>query len=92
MPEKNPTPGPHLTMGERDIGDMERDVVYLLTEPSRQPTVWSVPDIGREMVYYDPDALVEPLWRAGLVHRLGKEFVFATPSAFHFVSLVGQVV
>ncbi len=91
MPDENPTPGPPWTRGERNWGEMERTVLYLLTDPESQPTVWSIPDIGREMAYYDPDALVEPLHRAGLVHRLGKEFVFATPSAFHFVSLVGHV-
>jgi hypothetical protein len=85
MPDENPTPGPHLTRGERDWGEMERIVLYLLTDPEHQPTIWSIPDIGREMAYDDPDALVEPLWRAGLVHRLGKELVF------HFVSLVGHV-
>jgi hypothetical protein len=67
-------------------------VLYLLTDPASQPTIWSVPDIGREMAYYGPGALVESLHRAGLVHRIGKEFVFAAPSAFHFLSLVGQVV
>jgi hypothetical protein len=90
MPDENPTRGP--THGERAWGEMERIVLYLLTDPENQPTIWSVPDIGRAMAYYDPDALVEPLHRAGLVHRIGKEFVFASPSAFHFVSLVGQVV
>jgi hypothetical protein len=93
MPDENPTrtPGPHLTSGDRDFGQMEQMVLYLLTDPENQPTIWSIPDIGREMAYYDPDALVEPLHRAGLVHRIGKELVFATPSAFHFVSLVGHV-
>jgi hypothetical protein len=89
---ENPTPSIDPSLDNRDWGDMERSVLYLLTDPENQPTVWSIPDIGREMAYYDPDALVEPLWRAGLVHRIGKEFAFATPSAFHFVSLVGQVV
>jgi hypothetical protein len=91
MPDENPTPGPHVDLGNRAWGEMERIVLYMLTDPENQPTVWSIPDIGREMAYDDPDALVEPLWRAGLVHRLGKELVFATPSAFHFVSLVGHV-
>jgi len=91
MPNENPTPGPHMTRGERAWGEMERIVLYMLTDPEHQPTLWSIPDIGREMAYDDPDALVELLWRAGLVHRLGKDYVFATPSAFHFVSLVGHV-
>jgi hypothetical protein len=74
----------------RHFGDMERDVVYLLTEPCRQPTVWSVPDIGREIEYFDPEAVVLPLQRAGLVHKTSEGFVFATPAAFHLVALVGQ--
>jgi len=90
MPNE-PTPEEHLTRGERDWGELERLVLYMLTDPESQPTLWSIPDIGRELAYFDPDALLEPLWRAGLVHRLGKEFVFATPSAFHFVSLVGHI-
>jgi hypothetical protein len=80
-----------LTRGEREFGDMERDVIYLLTEPCSQPTVWSVADIGRELEYFDPESLIHPLQRAGLLHRIG-EFVFATPAAFHLASLVGHVV
>ncbi|HXN37581.1 MAG TPA: hypothetical protein VN892_06075 [Solirubrobacteraceae bacterium] len=76
----------------RDFGNMEREIVYLLTDPSRCPTVWSVADIGREIGYADPEMLVRPLCGAGLLHRVSKEFVFATPGAFHLVSLVGQVV
>jgi hypothetical protein len=31
---------------------MERDIVYLLTDPEDQPTtVWSVADIGRKIEY-----------------------------------------
>jgi hypothetical protein len=78
-PDQNPTPGPHVTRGEREFEEMERIALYLLTDPENQPTIWSIPDIGRAMAYYDPrDALVEPLHRAGLVRRIGKEFVFAT--------------
>jgi hypothetical protein len=56
MPDENPTrtPGPHLTSGDRDFGEMESIVLYLLTDPEHQPTIWSVPDIGRAMAYYDP--------------------------------------
>ena len=85
MPDENPT------RGDRDFGDMERDVVYLLTDPCRRPTLWSVPDIGRELDYFDPEALIHPLRRAGLLYRMG-DFVFATPAAFHLVSLVGHVI
>jgi hypothetical protein len=87
MPNE-PTPDAPL----RDFGDMERDVVYLLTEPTRCPTLWSVADVGREIEYGDPDALVRPLVHAGLLHRIADDYVFATPAAFHLTSLVGHVV
>jgi hypothetical protein len=85
MPDENPT-------RDRDFGDMERDVVYLLTDPSRQPTVWKLPDIGREIDFFDPEAVVYPLCRAGLLHKTSDGFVLATPAAFHLVALVGHVI
>ena len=91
MPDENPTPGENLTRGDRNWGDMERDVVYLLTDPERQPTVWSIADIGREMAYFDPEALIHPLLRGGLLHRIAGDYVIATPTAFHLVGLVGHV-
>jgi hypothetical protein len=90
MPDKNPTPGPHLTRGEREFGALERDVVYLLTEPLRQPTVWSVADIGRELEYFDAEALTRPLCGKGLLHQISDGFVIATPAAFHMAELVGH--
>lgn len=65
--------------------------LYLLTDPCRQPTLWSVVDIGRELEDSDPEAIVGPLVNAGLLHRTGDALVFATPAAFHLVSLVGHV-
>jgi hypothetical protein len=87
MPD-NPTPREKLTRGDRNFGDMERDVVYLLTEPCQLPTLWSVADIGREMQYFDPEALILPLQCAGLVYKTSDDFVFATPAAFRMASLV----
>lgn len=91
MPDANPTLGGKLTRGGRDFGDMERDVVYLLTDPERYPLIWSVPDIGRELDYFDPMALVRPLINAGLIHKTSDGYVFAAPSAYHIVGLVGHV-
>ncbi len=53
----------------RDWDSMERDAVYLLTDPERFPTIWSVADLGRVMHYHDPDAILRQLCGAGLVHR-----------------------
>ncbi len=85
MPDKDPT-------RDRDFGELERSVVYLLTDPCRQPTVWSIPDIGREIDYFDPESVVYQLHNAGLVHKTSDGYVFATPAAFHLTALVGHVV
>jgi hypothetical protein len=77
---------------ERKWDDMERDLLYLLTDPDHYPTLWSVPDIGRELDYYDVDSVVRPLRRAGLIHNTADGFVFATAAAFRMVRVVGHVV
>jgi antirestriction protein len=77
---------------ERKWDDMERDVVYLLTDPSRSPAIWSIADVGRGIEYFDPEALIRPLCNAGLVHRTSDGFVFATAAAFRLVQMVGHVV
>lgn len=65
--------------------------VNLLTDPCRQPTIWSIADVGREIEHIDLEALIHPLHRAGLIHRTGK-FMFATPAALHLVPLTGHVI
>jgi hypothetical protein len=85
MPDENPTP-PSPWEGA------ELATLNLLTDPCRQPTLWSVEDIGRELEYHDPEVVVRPLANAGLLHRTGDCFVFATPAAFHLTSPVGHVV
>jgi hypothetical protein len=77
---------------ERKWDDLERALLYLLTDPDHYPTVWSVPDIGRELDYFDPDSIVYPLRRAGLVYKTADGFVFATAAAFRMVRIVGHVV
>ncbi len=71
---------------------MERDALYLLTDPGRYPPIWSIADVGREIDYYDPDAVIRPLCGAGLVHRTCDGFVFATAAGFRMVQLVGQAI
>jgi len=70
----------------------ELEALNVLTDPCHYPTLWSVPDIGREIDYHDPDAVILPLHNAGLVNRTSDGYVFATPAAFHLTSLVGHVV
>jgi hypothetical protein len=76
----------------RDFDVMEREAVYLLTDPGRYPAIWSAADIGRELETSDPHAVVRPLVNAGLVNRTSDGHVFATPAAFKMVQMVGQVV
>ena len=71
---------------------LERQALYALTESDRCPTIYSVADLGRELGTYDPVAVIEPLCRAGLLHRLAGDFVTATPAAFKWVELVGHVI
>jgi hypothetical protein len=79
------------TSTERDFDVLERETVYLLTDPTRQPTIWALADVGRELDTHDPEAVVAPLIRAGLVRRTD-DLVFATPAAFKWVEMVGHVV
>jgi hypothetical protein len=83
MPDENPTPAERYSM-------MEREAVYLLTDPGEHPPIYSVADIGRQLETSDPDAILRPLRNAGLIHRMG-EFVFATPAAYRMVGIVGRV-
>jgi hypothetical protein len=76
----------------RDWDVMERETVYLLTDPDHHPPIWSVADLGRQMETRDPMAVIRPLRDAGLIHRTSEGFVFATPAAYKMVGLVGQVV
>ena len=70
---------------------LEREAIYLLTDPDSYPTLWSVPDLGRELDHFDPEAVLRPLRTAGLVNRTSDGYVFATPAAFKMVQMVGHV-
>jgi hypothetical protein len=76
---------------DRSFDAMERDVLYLLTDPERHPTIWALEDLGRQIETCDPMAVIRPLCCAGVVHRTG-DCVFATPAAYKVVDLTGQVV
>ena len=85
MPDPNPIP-------PREFDAMEREALYVLTDPGRYPPVWSMGDIGRQIETEDPEAVIRPLRNAGLVHTIADGFVFATAAAFKLVQIVGQVV
>jgi hypothetical protein len=76
---------------ERKWDDLERDLLYLLTDRDHYLMIWSVADLGRELDYPDPESVVYPLRNAGLVHKTTDGFVFATAAAFRMVRIVGHV-
>jgi hypothetical protein len=76
----------------REYDAMERETVYVLTEPQRQPSVWTLADLGRQLETRDAEAVVRPLVCAGLIHRTSDDLVFATPAAFKWVEMVGHVI
>ncbi len=76
---------------DRDIGQLEKRAVYLLTDPEHYPPIWKIADLGRELDYFDPESLVGPLCQVGLLHRVADEFVVAAPAAFKLVGFTGQV-
>lgn len=72
---------------------LERDLLYLLTEPDGIQPIWSVDDLGRalEQPARAVDA-VRCLRGAGLIHQTSDGYVFATRAGARMVQIVGQVV
>jgi hypothetical protein len=71
---------------------MERETLYLLTDPDRYLPIWSIEDMGREIEYADVEAVIRPLRNAGLINQTSDGFIFATAAAFRMVQMVGHVV
>ena len=70
---------------------LERDVLYLLTDPESGQPLWSVEDIERELETHDPMVPIRGLLRAGLIHQTTDGFVFATRAAVRWVQMLGHV-
>jgi hypothetical protein len=86
-------------MHDEDIDDparafdrMERDVLYLLTEPSDCQPLWSAEDIGREIESKEPTTPIRGLLRAGLIYRTNDGFVFASRAGVRMAQLVERAV
>jgi Mn-dependent DtxR family transcriptional regulator len=88
MPDEHPISDPAAVLDR-----VERDVLYLLTEPDGIQPIWSVEDLGRAMEQsgYTVDA-VHGLHRAGLIHKTSDGFVFATRAGVRMVQIIGHVV
>jgi len=87
MPDENPNEGMLHPLDE-----IERNVLYLLTEPNDGQPLWSPEDIGREIESKDPLMHIRGLQRAGLVNITSDGYVFATRPRVRLVQLIGHVV
>jgi hypothetical protein len=85
MPDENP-------IRVHDFDAMERDVLYLLTEPDDCQPLWSAEDIGREIESDDPMTPICGLLRAALIHRTSDGFVFASRAGVRMAQLVERAV
>jgi Mn-dependent DtxR family transcriptional regulator len=74
------------------FNELERNVLYLLTEPDDGQPLWSLEDIGREMELTEPIVPVRGLHCAGLVNKTSDGFVFATRAGVRVVQMIGHVV
>lgn len=87
----HPNPTPESRADRLD--QIEQDVLYLLTGMKGEQSIWSVPDLGREIEDADDaDVAVRGLHQAGLVHRTTDGFVFASRAGVRVVQLVGHVI
>ena len=65
---------------------LERDVLYLLTDPEDCEPLWSIDDLDRE-VESESVSAVWGLERAGLVRRTSDGFVFASRAGVRMAQL-----
>jgi hypothetical protein len=79
-----------IPRGLHPLDQIERDVLYLLTEPSDGQPLWSAEDIGRETESTEPMVPVRALRRAGLVNITSDGYVFATRAGVRVTQLIGH--
>jgi hypothetical protein len=85
MPDKQPT------LRERDDSDVvQREILYALTEPGDNQTLWTIEDLAREMEDRAVIDKVNALHRAGLIHRTSDGYIFASRAAARQIQLVGH--
>jgi hypothetical protein len=69
----------------------ERELLYLLTDPTDNQPLWTVDDLARELEDPCVSDAVGALHRAGLIHRTTDGFVFATRAAVRHIQIVGRI-
>jgi hypothetical protein len=76
---------------DRGLDEIERDIVYLLTDPNDVQPVWSLTDVEREVESEeDTKEAIKRLSRAGLVSRTADGHLVATRAAVRMVQLIGH--
>lgn len=85
MPDAQPIPD--LLARAREV---ERDILYLLTDPEDNQPLWTLEDLAREL--HEPEVInyIGPLQGAGLVHRTADGHVFASRAAVRQIQIVGH--
>jgi hypothetical protein len=74
----------------RKAREVERDILYVLTDPEDNQPLWTLEDLGREMGEREIIDYINPLQRAGLVHCTSDGHVFASRAAVRHIQMVGH--
>jgi hypothetical protein len=85
MPAEQPTP-----ILNEQARELEREIIYLLTDPDGHQPVWTLEDLARELGEPEITAYTRPLQCAGLIHCTPDGVVFASRAAVRQVQLVGH--
>jgi hypothetical protein len=85
MPDEQPIRSPL----ER-ARDVEREILYALTDPEDNQPLWTLEDLAREMGEPEINDYINPLRRAGLVHCTSDGHVFASRAAVRHIQMVGH--
>ncbi|MGH3439572.1 MAG: hypothetical protein ACRDRN_24335 [Sciscionella sp.] len=86
-------PDEQTTAPATEASRVERDLLYLLVDPSEHQPLWSIPDLGRELEEpIDVSDAVNGLHRAGLIHRTSDGFVFASRAGIRATQMTGLVI
>lgn len=88
MPAENPT----RHDDPRSDSDIERDILYCLTDTDDGQPLWSADDIGRNLGLRHPGDYTYGLRRAGLIHETTDGFIFATRAGVRSVQMIGRVI
>ena len=76
----------------RSDDEIERDILYLLTDRENGPPLWTIDEIGAAIERRDAVDHVGALLRHGVAHETADGFVFASLAGVRVVEITGRVV